>query len=149
MSRQRYLLVAVGFLGVVLVVRPTPERVLTLDVARGCCGSGNRGPRVRHEQVTADTPPLPIALLTSLCITSMMGVISLATGWGDLTVKAVVALVLACFCLIAGYLFAIETVRVGDLSVSPFRYTSVIGAVGVGLVFFDETPDALTITGCV
>ncbi len=61
-----------------------------------------------------------------------------------------VVLVLACICLVAGYLFLIETVRVGDLSVSaPFRYTTVVGAVVVGLTFFGETPDPLTIVGCI
>ena len=52
--------------------------------------------------------------------------------------------------LMIGYLFTIETVRVGDLSVSaPFRYTVVVGAVVAGYLMFDEVPDALTIVGIV
>jgi drug/metabolite transporter (DMT)-like permease len=45
--------------------------------------------------------------------------------------------------------FTIQTVRVGDLSVSaPFRYTTLVGSVVIGLVVFDEVPDALTVIGC-
>ena len=32
---------------------------------------------------------------------------------------------------------------------APFRYTAVVGAVVVGYVMFDETPDPLTWLGCV
>ena len=80
----------------------------------------------------------------------MMGLLSVFTGWGDITGAAIAALVVACGFLIVGYLCAIEAVRVGDLSVSaPFRYTAVVGAVVVGYVMFDEAPDPLTWFGCV
>ena len=50
--------------------------------------------------------------------------------------------------LFAGYLLSIFTVRVGDLSVSaPFRYTNVVGAVVLGYLVFDETPDLATWVG--
>lgn len=148
-SRRRYVLVALGFAGVVAVVRPTPSAFSpwTLLVIVSAAALVVREFATRR--VESDMPPLPIALLTAVSITSTMGAISAFTGWGAVTARAAVALVLACVCLVAGYLFVIETVRVGDLSVSaPFRYTSVVGAVAVGLAFFGESPDTLTITGC-
>ena len=79
-----------------------------------------------------------------------MGLLSIFTGWGEITGAAITELVVACDCLIVGYLCAVEQVRVGDISVSaPFRYTAVVGAVVVGYVMFDETPDPLTWFGCV
>lgn len=148
-TRSQYLVMATGFAGVVAVIRPTPDGfspwVLLVIVAAAALV-------VREfatKQVEASTPLLTIALLTSVAITTMAGTISLITGWGTLTPRAVVVLALACGCLAVGYLFGIETVRVGDLSVSaPFRYTSVVGAVAVGLLFFREIPDTLTIIGC-
>lgn len=148
-SRRRYALVALGFAGVIAVVRPTPSAFSpwTLLVIVSAAALVVREFATRR--VESDMPPLPIALLTAVSITSMMGAISAFTGWGAVTARAAVVLVLACVCLVAGYLFVIETVRVGDLSVSaPFRYTSVVGAVAVGLAFFGESPDTLTITGC-
>lgn len=149
-SRHRYLLVVVGFVGVIAVVRPTPDGfspwALLVIAAAGALVVREFATR----RVESDIAPLPIALLTSVAITTMMGAISIVTQWGAVTVRAAVVLLLACVCLVAGYLFVIETVRVGDLSVSaPFRYTSVVGAVVVGLAFFNETPGTLTIIGCI
>jgi len=145
----RYGLILIGFAGVVCVIRPTPSDFSpwTLLVAASAVALVAR--EFATQRIRADIAPLPIALLTAIAITAMMGVISIGTGWGPITLRAVVILMLACLCLVAGYLFVIETVRVGDLSVSaPFRYTTVIGAVIIGVVMFNETPDLLTIIGC-
>ena len=100
-------------------------------------------------RIVLSTSPLPIALLTALALAALTGTISLLTGWGPITPRAVLLLVLACGSLTVGYVFAIQTVRVGDLSISaPFRYSTLIGAVAIGAVAFDEPPDLLTLAGC-
>ena len=100
-------------------------------------------------RVDVGTPPLPIALLTAIALTAMTGALSMITGWSAVSVRSAVMLIVACAFLVAAYLLLIETVRVGDLSASaPFRYTTVAGAVIVGLVFFGEVPDTFTIVGC-
>ncbi|MEM8924158.1 MAG: DMT family transporter [Actinomycetota bacterium] len=146
---RRYLLVAVGFAGVIAVVRPTPGGfspwTLLVMAAAGALVVREFATR----RISSDVAPLPIALLTAIAITTMMGAISLVTGWSAVTARSLVMVLLACAFLIAGYLFTIQTVRVGDLSVSaPFRYTTVVGAVVIGLVLFAETPDPLTVVGC-
>ncbi len=149
-GRRRYVLVGIGFAGVIAVVRPTPSGFSPWALLVVVAAAALVVREFATRQVDADTRPLPISLLTSIAITSMMGMISVFTGWGAITARAAGVLLLACFCLVAGYLLVIETVRVGDLSVSaPFRYTSVLGAVLVGLVFFGEVPGVLTIIGCV
>lgn len=48
----------------------------------------------------------------------------------------------------AGYWAVTQATRIGDVSVvAPFRYFRLLFALGVGLVFFAEVPDALTLTG--
>ena len=149
-TTRRYVLVAIGFAGVVAVVRPTPGEFSPWALLVIAAAGALVVREFATQRVETRIPPLPIALLTAIAITSMTGTISMVTGWGTITARSAVVLMLACACLVAGYLFAIETVRVGDLSVSaPFRYTTVVGAVIVGLTFFDETPDLLTIVGCV
>ena len=148
-SRRRYVLVAIGFAGVVAVVRPTPDGFTpwTLLVMVGAAALVVR--ELATRRIEPETPPLPIALLTAVAIAVMSGAISLTTGWAAPTLRSLAVLALACVFLIAGYLFVIETARTGDLRVSaPFRYTTVVGAVLFGLVVFDETPDPLTIVGC-
>ena len=148
-SRRHYILVFVGFVGVVAVVRPTPDGFSpwTLLVILAAAALVVR--EFATEQVKTETSSLAIALPTAAAVTAMAGAISVVTGWASITPRALLFLGAACVCLVVGYLFVIETVRVGDLSVSaPFRYTTVVGAVAVGLVFFQEIPDTLTIVGC-
>ena len=146
----RYLTVVVGFVGVLAVVRPTPSAFSPWALVVVAAAMALVVREFATRRVEPSTPPLPVAFLTAVAITSMMGLISMFTGWGAITGAAVVMLVAACCFLVAGYLFTIETVRVGDLSVSaPFRYTTVVGAVVLGLVMFGERPDALTLIGCV
>lgn len=149
-TRRRYVLVVIGFAGVIGVVRPTPDGFSPWALVVIAAAAALVVREFATQRIDANTPPLPIALLTAVAITVMMGTVSVVTGWGAITARAAIILILACVCLVAGYLFLIETVRVGDLSVSaPFRYTTVVGAVVVGLTFFGETPDSLTIIGCI
>lgn len=146
---RRYMLIAVGFLGVVAVVRPVPDQFSPWSLLVVVAALLLVVREFATRRVDASIPPLVVALQTALAITSMMGVLSVFTGWGSLSGAAVAMLVLACGFLIVGYLCAIQAVRIGDLSVSaPFRYTAVVGAVVVGYVLFDETPDVLTWIGC-
>ena len=149
-SAQRYGLIALGFIGVVAVVRPTPGDfspwALLVVVAALLLVLREFATR----RVDPTIPPLVVALQTALAITSMTGVLSIVTGWGQLNRTALVLLTCACGFLVIGYLCAIQAVRIGDLSVSaPFRYTAVVGAVVVGFALFDEAPDTLHWFGCV
>lgn len=148
-SRALYLFVGIGFVGVIAVVRPTPDAFSVWSLLVVAAAAALVVREFATQRVDSTIRAMPIALLTAVSITSMMGVISLFTGWGTITLRAGLVLAVACACLVAGYLLTIETVRVGDLSVSaPFRYVAVLGAVVVGLVLFDERPDRLTLAGC-
>lgn len=57
-------------------------------------------------------------------------------------------LLLSSLFLTVGYISAIATMRVGEISfVAPFRYTSLLWAIVLGLVLFGEWPDAWTWAG--
>jgi drug/metabolite transporter (DMT)-like permease len=144
-----YALVAIGFVGVIAVVRPTPSGFSPWALLAVAAALALVGREFATRRISSEIPPLAIALFTAVSITTTMGALSLVTGWGPVSTRSLLILALACVCLVAGYLFVIETVRVGDLSVTaPFRYTAVVGAVAVGLVLFDERPDNLTLLGC-
>ena len=54
----------------------------------------------------------------------------------------------AAACLTLGYISAVAAMRGGDIGfVAPFRYTSLLVALILGLVFFDDWPDPLTLAG--
>ena len=148
-SPRRYLTVLIGFAGVVLVVRPATEQfsIWSLVVLASAAVLVVR--EFATQRVDPGVPASTISLLTAIGLTLLTGVLSAIAGWGPLTSKAIVALAFACLFLVVGYVFTIQTVRVGELSVSaPFRYTTLLGAVVLGYVVFDEVPDGFTIIGC-
>jgi drug/metabolite transporter (DMT)-like permease len=149
-SAAQYAAVIVGFLGVLIVVRPATDSFSWWSLAVAASAALMVVRELATRQVDRDTPALPIALLTAVGLSVLTGAISIVTRWNQPSGRAIVFVGLACAFLIVGYVFTIETVRVGDLSVSaPFRYTTLIGAVAIGAAFFDETPDPVTLAGCV
>lgn len=148
-TRRGYAIVLLGFVGVVAVVRPTPDDFSPWSLLVIISALALVAREFATRRIESDIGPLPIASLTAASITVMTGVLAAFTGWENVSLRAALLVVLASTFLIGGYLFSIMTVRVGDLSVAaPFRYTAVIGAVAVGQIFFDETPDTLTVAGC-
>lgn len=148
-TTAHYLAVTLGFAGVIAVMRPTPADFSAWSLVVVGSAAILVVREVATRNVAADTPALPIAFVTAVAITAMTGLLTVFTGWNPPTTRALTYLAFACGFLIVGYVFAIQTVRVGDLSVSaPFRYSALLGAVALGYGAFDETPDALTLIGC-
>jgi drug/metabolite transporter (DMT)-like permease len=148
-TARHYAAVVAGFLGVLLVVQPATDGFSLWSIAVVGSAAGMTVREFATRQVPSTVPASSIALVTAGALTVLTGIIAIFTGWNAITLQAALLVVLACLCLVVGYMFTIQTVRVGDLSVSaPFRYTTLIGAVVLGYLFFDEIPNALTIIGC-
>jgi drug/metabolite transporter (DMT)-like permease len=145
---RQYLTVLIGFVGVVLVVRPATDAFSAWSLMAVASAAF----MVLREFATRDgnpaTPATTIAFVTAVGLAVLTGMLSIPSGWTGFGFWGAVLLSLSTASLFVGYLFTIETVRIGDLSVSaPFRYTLLIGAVALGYVFFDEVPDLPTIVG--
>ena len=148
-SRKQYLTVAAGFVGVLFVVQPATDSFSLWSIVVLASAGILVVREFATRRVPSDTSASFVALVTAIGLAILTGAISLFTGWGEITPAVWVTLGFACLSLIVGYIFTIETVRVGDLSVSaPFRYTTLLGAVVFGYVFFDEIPNSLTLIGC-
>ena len=146
---RQYAAVVAGFVGVLLVVQPATDEFSVWSIAVLASAAILVVREFATRRVSTSTPASSIALVTAVGLTMLTAAISILTGWGTLTSAALTALAVACLSLIVGYIFSIQTVRVGDLSVSaPFRYITLLGAVLFGYVFFDEIPNTLTIIGC-
>lgn len=147
-SRQ-YATVAVGFVGVLLVVQPGSEAFSGWSLAVVGAAAALTFREFATRRIDDSIPASFIAFVTSIAITAMTGVLAVFTGWHAITMTGALVVAAACVCLIVGYVFTIQTVRVGDLSVSaPFRYSTLLGAVVLGYAFFAEAPNTLTIMGC-
>lgn len=91
---------------------------------------------------------MTVAVLTAAAVCVFGGIVSLFSPWAALGLYEAGLILAASVLIIGGYVFGIMVMRIGDVSVvSPFRYTSLVFALILGLVAFGEFPNALALTG--
>ena len=145
---QRIAALALGFVGVLFVIRPTGDDFSPWFIG----GLVSVALIVIRELATRRIPTsvagTAVALGTGVAITVMGGVISIFQGW-DTPQPRTLAQLAACACFLSlGYIASVNSIRLGDLSFSaPFRYTVLVFAIILQIVIFDDVPDATTFIG--
>ena len=147
---RRWLAIAIGLAGVMIIVRPGMEGFSVYSiwalVAVGCVTIRE----IATRKLSADLPSLPVALATAIAIGGLGAAMLPAVEWAPLSASALSLICGASLAIIGGYLFSVMTIRIGDIGfVAPFRYTAMVWALILGLLMFGEIPDMPTITGTV
>ena len=145
---RRLLAIAIGFVGVMLIIRPGFEgfTVWSLYALAAVIAVTIRDLSTRN--MTSSLPSWTVAFAGSIGVTVFMAVGAATSEWNSLEPVTYLVLLGAVVSLIAAYLLSVLVMRVGEIAfVAPFRYSSLIAAIIFGLVFFDEWPDALTLIG--
>ena len=145
---RRWLAILVGFAGVVLIVRPGTDGFTLYSVyallAVVCVTVRDLAAR----RMSAGVPSTTAAFFAALGVAVLGAIGSIGSEWVAVSAGSVGLLVLATGFLVVAILTSVMTMRVGDLAVvTPFRYTSLLVALILGLVVFGEWPDALTLIG--
>ena len=89
-----------------------------------------------------------VALITSIAIT-VLGAFMLPTvPWIAIDNTQWTILTISAIAIVFGYLFSVMAMRHGETSfIAPFRYTAMIWAIMLGVLFFNDWPDELTLIG--
>ena len=99
-------------------------------------------------RLSSDVPSLSVALIAALAVTGFAGLASISEQWASPSLIALAQLAAASVFIIAGYVFSVMTMRIGDIgAVTPFRYTSLIWALLLGFFIFGDWPSSLTLIG--
>lgn len=148
-GRRRWIAIAVGFTGVMIIVRPgfagfSPYFLVVLLCVCFCA--------VRDlvtRQIPDAIPTLLISAMTSLVVTCLGGAMIVPMGgWRPMTGEDMVLLVIGAMLLLVGYQFIIMAMRAGDVSfVAPFRYTALLWAIVIGMLVFGDFPDLPILVG--
>ncbi len=149
-DRARWMAIAVGFLGVLLVIQPRPDGfnayawlALFATLIYACRDLLTR-------KVPASTPSILVTLTTAAVVWAMAAVVLVFEGWQAMTWNDVAYLGLASIFLSTGYFSVITALRHGELSVvAPFRYTSLLWALAIGYVVWGDIPNPLAWLGIV
>lgn len=145
---RRLSAILIGFAGVLIVIRPgtdgfTSASFLVLFVVVVVTVRD-----LAARSLTADLPSTVVALNASLMLTVLNGILMLLDGWTAVTGAHLLAILAAAAVLTIGYIAAVGAMRVGDIAtIAPFRYTSLLWAILIGYLAFEETPDSWTLIG--
>lgn len=145
---RRMTAILVGLIGVLLIIRPGTEgfdRWSLLGIASVLCVV------VRDLSVRPIQGALPSALVAlgaAVSVTVMGWIGTLFQGWEPVSISEAAQVLSAGLFLIVGYLTSVTAMRHGDIGmVAPFRYTSLLWAIVLGLLVFGDLPDVWTLVG--
>lgn len=144
---RRWAAVSVGFLGVLVMVRPGTDAfqwALLFPIAGAMCG-GLRDLITRRISQAENT--LAMLAMTTIAI-MVAGVVSIPFGWGTFDIADLPKFALSGTLVTAGHYLMIDAFRRGEAGlVAPFKYTSLLWAIVIGFVAFGELPDSYTLAG--
>jgi drug/metabolite transporter (DMT)-like permease len=145
---RRMTAILVGLIGVLIIIRPGTEgfdRWALLGVGSVACVMV-RDLSVRPLQ--GHIPSTAVALGAAVAVTLMGWTGAAFQGWQDPSLSEATRILGAGLFLIVGYLTSVAAMRHGDIGlVAPFRYTSLLWAITLGLFVFGDLPDRWTLFG--
>jgi len=146
---KRWAAIIVGFVGVLIILRPglegfTPASVLAVLGMIGFAG---------RDLATRAAPPVLSNLQLGIYGFAMMaptgaGLLAFSGGAHLPTPTTSLQLLAATLVGVAAYYALTAAMRMGEVSViTPFRYTRLVFALILGVTVFHEAPDAMTLLG--
>lgn len=146
---RRWTAIAVGFSGVLIILRPTTEGFAPASLLLLAAVFFTSGRDLVTRRIVANIPSLTITLFTAAANTVVGAFLILPMGgWQPVSLDNFLPLVVAAVLTFAGYQAVIMAMRTGEISfVAPFRYTSLIWALVIGILFFGERPDVFVFVG--
>ncbi len=146
---RRLTAIVVGFGGVLLIVRPGTEGFTIYSVYALASVFFVTLRDLATRRLSPRVPSLTVALAAAASV-ALFGALGTAgtAEWVPVTPRAGLLLAGATVFVIGGYMCSVMVMRVGDLGlVAPFRYTSMLFALVLGLVAFGDWPTLLTLVG--
>jgi drug/metabolite transporter (DMT)-like permease len=146
---RRWMAIAVGFCGTLVIVRPGTEGFSAYSLLVLVCVAFCALRDLATRRIPAEIPTLLVATVMAVSITLVGFVLVVpAGGWTPMT-PGLVGLLCGCACfMLTGYVFIIMAMRTGEVSVvAPFRYTTLLWAFALGFLVFGNVPDFFMITG--
>lgn len=145
---RRWMAILVGLLGVMLIIRPGPEGfdpyAIYALIAVVCVTVRD----IATRQMSAHVPSLTVACIGAVGVTLFAGAGASQITWAPMAGREWLLLGGTVIFITAAYLLSVMVMRRGEIAVvTPFRYTGLLWALLLGLVFFGEWPDALTLLG--
>lgn len=145
---RRWSAIGVGFTGVVIMVRPTPDLIRLIAIVPLLAAfAGAFRDIVTRKMGTGGESTLAIMLI-STSIVAVAGLATIPLGWSPLRVADLGLFVGSALLVALAQALMIESFRLGAVGlVGPFKYTSLVWAVLLGFLVWGDLPDPWTWVG--
>lgn len=145
---RRWTAIAVGFCGVLLIVRPGMEgfNAWALIALASVLFMALRD--LATNVLPKSIPTLGVTFATLVGVTVTGIALSLGETWVMPTLPDLTFLAAAALFILIGFVAIINAMRIGDISlVAPFRYSIIVWAIIIGFVVWGDVPDLPTLAG--
>jgi len=145
---DRALATAVGFVGVLVVLRPSLDASASGLAFALACAAFLASRDLVNRRIPAQVPSVLIAVATTIAVTFAGLVLATTQPWLALETSTLAWIAAAAVFAALGNYAVVAASRGVDLSVvAPFRYSSIVWALVLGFAFWGEIPDWRVCTG--
>lgn len=145
---RRMIAILIGFLGVLLIVKPGAEGFNSYSVLAVISVIAVTIRDLAARRLSHEVPSMTVALSAAVLVTVFGGLGALSQPWAPIGTTEAMQLAGTVFFVVGGYLFSVMAMRVGEIGVvAPFRYFSLLCALILGFLLFGEWPDEVTLFG--
>ena len=145
---RRWSAILVGFVGVLIVVRPGLEGFNIYSLSALVAIMFITAREIATRKLTHEVPTISVVLSTAVGSALFAGVMTIGTEWHAVNTTSWLLLIGAAFAVLIATVLSVMAMRTGEIGfVSPFRYTSMLGAIGLGILMFGDWPDQPTLIG--
>jgi len=149
-SPARWLAIAAGFAGVLLIVQPAADAFNAWSLMCLFATLLHTARDLITRNIALTVPAILITLTTSTAVLLLTGPWSLLQGWQPVNATQLGLLAGASVFLSAAHYMVIVGMRSGELSlVAPFRYTALIYALLLGWLIWGDVPNVMAWSGIV
>lgn len=147
---RRWSAISVGFIGVMLIIRPgsagfTPVSLLAL---LGVAGLAVRDLVTRRIPAQIRSDQLSASAFLALTLASILLAVVMGQGFVWPAAGQSVMIALCVGFGVAGYALLVAATRISEISaIAPYRYTRLIFALFLAFFVFGERPDGMTLIG--
>jgi drug/metabolite transporter (DMT)-like permease len=145
---RRWSAITLGFAGVVVMLRPTPDLIRLVAIVPLLAASVGAFRDIVTRRMGTGGESTPAIMLVSTSVVTIAGLFTIPAGWMPLEIADVGMYVASALLIALAQSLMIESFRLGEVAlVAPFKYTSLVWAVLLGVLVWGDVPDAWTWIG--
>lgn len=145
---KRLSAILVGFMGVMLIVKPGTDGFNVWSVYALIAVLFVTIRDLSTRRLSKTVPSMTVTFAAVLSVTVFSTFAQLATPWAPVSATHWWAIAAAAVFVLMGYYFSVQTMRTGDVSfIAPFRYTGLVCALILGWFVFGDWPLPSTLIG--